>query len=123
MEGDEEWGGGGGGGGGGGPPPPPPPPHGPVKFTLVNISKLSTDNISIRCAPCIITDSAPGIVVAKFNTSFISSGATSKSDITIGTSCECFVGIYLHDNDDITGSNMFYLSVASVAYHLQDKRE
>ena len=85
-------------------------------ITLVNVSKLSTDNISIRYAPKVITDSAPGIVVAELNSSFISSGATNKSDITIRTNWACFT-----DNNNsglIKIALVLYLFVALSAYRL-----
>ena len=55
-------------------------------FTLCIETKLSTDYLSIKIVPVIITDCTPDIVVAKLNTP--TTWVTScKSDISLGASC------------------------------------
>ena len=50
-------------------------------FTMIRVAKLATDNIGIIFIKTIITDCAPGIVITKFNTSFILNRTSNQSDI------------------------------------------
>ena len=49
---------------------------------MIGIAKLTTDYISITFTKTIITDGAPSIVQAKFNTPFIWNGPFNQSDVT-----------------------------------------
>ena len=63
--------------------------------TLIRVAKLTTDYISITFIKTVITDSAPDIVRAKFNTSFICNRPSNQSDITRWTNCACCITITL----------------------------
>ena len=49
---------------------------------MIRVAKLTTDDICFIGIKSIITDGAPGIVEAKFNTSFICNGTSNQSDVT-----------------------------------------
>ena len=49
---------------------------------MVRIAQLTTDNIGIAFIKSIITDGAPGIIEAKFNTAFICNRTSNQSDVT-----------------------------------------
>ena len=48
-------------------------------------SKLSACHSCIRCAPGVITHSAPCVIVADFHSTFVTACTTTKSDVTICT--------------------------------------
>ena len=50
-------------------------------------SSLSASHVSVRLTPEIITDSAPLLVVAHFNTSFIRNRASNKPQCSSITDC------------------------------------
>ena len=54
---------------------------------MIRIAKLTTDDIGIINIKSIVTDGSPGIVEAKFNTSFICNRTPNQSDITRWTNC------------------------------------
>ena len=54
---------------------------------MIRIAKLTTDDIGVVNIKSIVTDGAPSIVVAKFNTSFISNRTSNQSDVPRWTNC------------------------------------
>ena len=53
-----------------------------ILHTLIRVAKLTTDYGGIILIKAIITDGAPDIVRAKFNTSFIDYRPSNQSDVT-----------------------------------------
>ena len=63
---------------------------------MIRIAKLAADDIGIIYIKSIITDGAPGIVEAKFNTSFICNRTSNQSDITRRTNYALYI-LLLYD--------------------------
>ena len=55
---------------------------------MVRIAQLTTDDIGITFIKSVITDGAPGVVEAKFNTAFICNRTSNQSDVTRWTNYE-----------------------------------
>ena len=54
-------------------------------FTCSRESQLSASHSSVSNIPCIITHSAPGLVLTDLHTSLVGYRTTNESDVTIGT--------------------------------------